>query len=270
MTIETDEDALKRFGIKPADPIDQALLDSNAVMQAINENGRNNNTCSLWTEYYCDSDRHSGDEKWTPHSILFCYMRVDTDGKFYSKNYEYHSSDPIPDDGDFSKKGTLGFYIQDMAKYARPYNYRTHHSYKENRSNIDDIDFINKYSYCVFFMDDVHWEFLMAGTEPVIKFHKIKHNKPYANPKHTFTIAQRLEIDMPNRRTGIEDARECAVMINRMHNSSGGLATGKDDEKFSFDLVMRVRYARSGKRLTVLIDPGGDNPGPPAMPPDLS
>ncbi len=250
MTFETDEQALKRAGVKQNGEMEWS---KSALRGSIN---------------LFDREAVKNPDPWVPHTIFFSYMRFNEDGTFQSSHWFHHDAhNEIPADLDHTKKGSLGYYIRDMALHARSKN-NTPNTYKPWPGRLDKFDFPNYYSHCIFFMDDLNWEFLLDKKKrPVIKFNDKKDGKTYSKHDHAFSSTTLAKMPMPNRRTGLEDFRQAAIMINRMHDKNNKPL--KKLESFSFDLWMRVRYAGSTAGLTLIIDPGGDNQGPPSPPPVL-
>jgi len=208
-----------------------------------------------------------------PHSIFFSYMRFNKDGTFHSTNW-YHEGnrDPILPLSDPSDEKNLGFRIYDMALHARA-KHKSKYQYQEWGRGLEGVKFPARFSYCVYFMDDLNWRFLMddpvrgAKRRPVVKFLDRKGKKKFDRHKYAFGLPDLYETLMPNTRTGLDDIRQSMIMINRMSNNQGKpIASGKK-ERYSFDLWMRVRYAGSTSGVTLIIDPGGENRGPPVPPP---
>lgn len=209
----------------------------------------------------------------TPYSVFFLYMRLNGNGTFEARQY-YHRgnmTDPIrPSPVYDSNPKSLGYYVKEMALNARAKG-----TVFPLHAEGVEIDFPPRFSYCVFFMDDLYWRFLtetVAGSQlPIIAFKKEKDGKPYKVHRHAFQRLPLVEMEMPNRYTtaGV-DIRQAAVMINRMRNENGNpLGTNKKEE-FCFDFPMRVRYgSTTTEGLTLIIDPTGTNLGPPEPPPPL-
>ncbi|OAO03293.1 hypothetical protein A8B75_10995 [Sphingomonadales bacterium EhC05] len=209
-----------------------------------------------------------------PHSIFFSYMRFNTDNTFYSKHYYYKGgTDPIPPGQSAADRGSLKYFIKDMATYARTGSSPDGHQYEDAGEHLENIKFPQRFCYCAFFMDDLYWKFLMdeeTPPKPTVIFHKKKRGKAYSKHPHAFGPPSRVITLMPNRRTGLADEREAVVMINRMHGANGKKLPINVTESFAFDFWMRVKYAgNTTSGATLIIDPGGDNTGPPGPPPDL-
>lgn len=209
----------------------------------------------------------------TPHSIFFLYMRLNSNGTFEARQY-YHEGDetpirPSPVYDPVTK--SLGYYVKEMALNAR----REGSTFPLHGSGVMGINFPQRFSYCVFFMDDLYWRFLtesVGGVElPVIIFKKDKDGKAFKVHPHAFRKIPLVEMEMPNRytREGV-DIRQAAVMINRMRNENGRRLGRREKEDFCFDFPMRVRYnSTATDGLTLIVDPTGTNLGPPMSPPDV-
>lgn len=201
------------------------------------------------------------------HAIFFVYMRLNRDGTFAAYQYYFEGNDtPIIESTDPNIPHSLGFYAQDMAKYARPSS-TNDGRYEYVGSGLEKMQFPPRYSYCIFFMDDIHWKYLADNQgRPVITFHKEKNGKQYDKHSHAFKILPTLSIEMPIWGTSDSDTRQAAVMINRMRNKNNVELKANESENYSFDLWMRVKYANSNNGVTLIIDPGGTNMGPPKEP----
>lgn len=201
------------------------------------------------------------------YAMFFVYMRLNGDGTFAAYRYYFEGDDkPINPSTDPRVPHSLGFYAKDMAKYARPSS-PNDGRYEYHGSGLEGFEFPQRYSFCVYFMDDAHWKFLKDEQgKPVITFHEMKNGKPLHKHKHAFKILPLLSLDMPQRNTGDTDVRQAAVMINRMRNKDNVELVDNEKEFYNFDLWMRVRYANSTNGVTLIIDPGGTNLGPPKDP----
>lgn len=209
----------------------------------------------------------------TPHSIFFLYMRLNSNGTFEARQY-YHEGnmtdaiDPSPIYDPLNK--TLGYYVREMALNARAKG----SVFTFLADGVMDIAFPPRFSYCAFFMDDLHWRFLTeagpGGQLPVISFKKDKDGKTYKVHPHAFRRLPLVEMEMPNQWTTVGfDTRQAAVMVNRMHGENGTKLEDGEKEDFCFDFPMRVKYGSGSDGLTLIIDPTGTNLGPPVPPPAL-
>lgn len=206
-----------------------------------------------------------------PYSIFFAYMRFNRDGSFASYNYYYAGKDnePINPSSDPNVPNSLGYFVRDMALYARPSS-PNDGRYQYWGRELDNVQFPSRYSYCVYFMDDLCWRFLLDSKKrPVITFNEEKNGKKYNKHKYAFSAPELVQVEMPIFNSSDTDVRQAAVMINRMANKNDKWLKKNERESFSFDLWMRVQYAGSSNGVTLVIDPGGDNLGPPGPPPVL-
>ncbi len=207
----------------------------------------------------------------TPYSVFFLYMRLNGNGTFEARQY-YHEGNatdaigPSPVYDPIAK--TMGYYVKEMALNARTMGT----AFPVHGEGVD-IHFPRRFSYCVFFMDDLYWRFLtqtVGGSElPIVTFKEEKNGTHYTVHDHAFWRLPLVEMEMPNRYTtaGV-DIRQAAVMVNRMRNGQDvSLGTG-EQEDFCFDFPMRVRYGSTTNGLTLIIDPTGTNLGPPDPPPE--
>ena len=207
------------------------------------------------------------------YHVFLVYMRVNEDGTFKAERLFYKAKDasrPIAGDtSDPTKVDTLGWYTKDMVSYGRLPVAQRDGRYESQGSGLSGFIFPSYISYIVFFMDDAHWPYLKdKGGNPVIHFRDQKEGDPtpYLIPKYAFTPAISYQIPMTNIHSGLTTPREALMMVNTMHDYADKPLGDGVREKFCFDLVMRVRYAGSTDGLTIIIDPTGDNLGPPLPP----
>ena len=201
-------------------------------------------------------------------TIFFVYMRLNQDGTFAAYHYFYRgvANTPIDPSLDPDILHSLGWFVRDMALYSRPSAVRNHR-YEHLRKGLSDIKFPRHYSYCVFFMDDLHWKYLARSPGvPTINFHAEKEGRHYAVHPYAFVNPVLMNVEMPIHMSADKDVRQAAIMTNLMHNADNKELEKDQTESFCFDLWMRVRYAGSTDGLTLIIDPTGDNLGPPDSP----
>ncbi|MEM8724076.1 MAG: hypothetical protein AAGE86_01000 [Pseudomonadota bacterium] len=253
MPIETDEQALAR------------ALDENSQLFDWPDECL---ACDLEQLWAAIQDGTSSNPK-LPHSVFFSYMRFNKDGTFHSTNW-YHAGDdqPITPNPDASDENNIGFWIRDMALHARA-KHKSKYQYKEWGRGLEGFKFPKRYSYCVYFMDDLNWKFLNHPVtgKPVVNFRDEKLGVTYIKHRHAFSPPTIYRSIMPNDRTGLDDERESMVMINRMSNAQDVPLKHGEKEEYCFDLWMRVRYAGQSNGVTLIIDPRGENEGPPGPPP---
>jgi len=83
-----------------------------------------------------------------PHSIFFSYMRFNTDNTFYSKHYYYKGgTDPIPPGQSAADRGSLKYFIKDMATYARTGSSPDGHQYEDAGEHLENIKFPQRFCY---------------------------------------------------------------------------------------------------------------------------
>lgn len=294
MPIETDNEARERLGLDLSGKGGEKKL----AIRDLGLNGENaeERSCENYTKYWCgpkfpigyDQESARGDKRieW-PHSIFFCYLSLNSNGTLKSSIYVMRwknesESRQIDNGRGEGNSSEVAYFLRILAIHARS----GRGGVKSFGATADrpafevefipgeingDIDFLQRYSWCAYFVDVPYWEFLGIGHDKAaIKFHEIKEKTPFHNPKYAFTDSDLYNIGMPRDILGHKSPRECAVMINRMHDQDNIPRTTESEiEKFSFDLVIRVYFEYSSNGVTMLIDPGGDNPGPPAPPPVL-
>jgi hypothetical protein len=199
--------------------------------------------------------------------IAFFYMRINTNGAFVAERFFHRGTAgrPISPETDPGTLGSLGWYAWDMAGYGRTDEPDRDGRYEHLGYGLAGFEFPRCYSYVVFYMDDVHWPYLEDSSGmPIVPFHAEKNGKHYAKHGFAFTRPSKFKIAMTSR--GRVTEREALVMINRMRKANDGPFAQGDREEYCFDLVMRVRYAGSTDGLTIIIDPTGENLGPPISP----
>lgn len=284
MPIESDDEARERLGLNVPEVSDNLGVKKNEEQ-----------VCESYTRYWCGPKYPIGhDQKivgnkrieW-PHSIFFCYLDLNRNGtiksSIYVMRWKNHSeSQQINGGNDENNSEELGYFLRKLAIHARSgrggtksfggTNYRPAFEIEHIPGEINgDVDFLQRYSWCAYFIDVPYWELLRVGHDKApLKFHEIKDKDEFHNPQYAFTDSKLYDVSMPPNVNNQQSPRSCAVMINRMHDQDDIPRTAESPtEEFSFDLVVRVYFENSSNGVTMLIDPGGDNPGPPGPPPDL-
>lgn len=202
------------------------------------------------------------------YHVFFVYMRINRNGAFIAERFFYKGAmgAPISNTTDPAVPQSLGWFTKEMALNARKLPANRDPQYSKLGDGLSNFRFPNFYSYVVLFMDDLHWPFLETPSgDPVVVFHRSKEGVAYDLHPYAFTPPVKYNIVMP-RADGTTDGRHAVAMINRMH--------GRDDqelgpgvtERFCFDLTMRVLCEGATDRLTIIIDPTGENNGPPDQP----
>ena len=194
-------------------------------------------------------------------AIFLIYMRINEDGSFAAYRYLYVSDGSNIDPNlDERVPNCVGSISKDMILHAR--SRRQNNLYAYEGAGLD-FRFPSYRSYCVFMFDDEHWKFLLKHGKPVIKFNSQKDGKPFVKPTHAFKNPRLASFEMANRETDKVTTRQAAVMINTMKNINNRDLQTNEEEMFSFDLWMRIKYAHSENGVTLIIDPTGGNMGPP-------
>ncbi len=194
-------------------------------------------------------------------AVFLVYMRINEDGSFAAYRYLYTGDGAHIDPNlDEREPGSVGFIAKDMILHARSRQQSSQYNYEGAGL---DFQFPSYRSYCVFMFDDEHWHFLLENCKPVIKFNIAKQGKPFVKPTYAFKNRRLALFEMTNRTTGKVTTRQAAVMINTMKNKNNVDLGRGEEEKFSFDLWMRIKYAHSDNGVTLIIDPTGGNMGPP-------
>jgi hypothetical protein len=199
----------------------------------------------------------------TVNSIFLIYMRINDDGSFAAYQYFFKGNGTALDPSlDETRPSCVGSIAKAMVMHARTRTPNPDYDYIG--PGLEDIKFPSYRSYCVFMFDDEHWKFLLdKHNQPVVTFHKSKNGNNYEYHPHAFTGRRLATFQMTNSTTGKITAREAAVMVNTMKNKNNQDLGDKEEEKFCFDLLMRIKYAHSTNGVTLIIDPTGGNMGPP-------
>lgn len=204
---------------------------------------------------------------YTPWTIFFYYIRIDTDGKLRVDHYFYPEGDPAkyyetpPNGWSEIHPNDLPEIVEKLAINARP------STTIKNPPKLPDHNFNNivwqRRSYIVFFLDEEHWHFHKKGNgNSAIFFNEGKES----TPNHTFYDGMDLTINMPDGAGGTTP-RSAVAMINHMKENEKGDILYNGSQKFVFDIYLRVVFAQPDpNRLTVILDPGGTNQGPPTQP----
>jgi len=194
------------------------------------------------------------------HVYLF-YIRVQDDGSLVSDSYFYYSPDPVP-----IRKGggagSLEWYVQDMVAYAKnPVGGK----YQAEAKRLSGFRFPPYRAYAVFVMDEPYWKYLAdPNNDPIVNFYDNKLGRSYNKHRFAFTKPELIEVDIAG-----SGPRQAVVMVNRMSNKDDKPIDGGKTEKYCFDFWMRVNYSGSSDGLTIIIDPAGENMGPPGKPPPI-
>jgi hypothetical protein len=223
--------------------------------------------------------------KYQPHSMFFCYVRINRDGRLVIDHYFYPNIDengnwmPIPHD-----KEELCKLVKKLAINARPIRrhkpYRVRNPKQIGKGNFKKTPW-DRISYVAIFFDEGHWRLRKRpkdGTKSAITF-VVDGDGKSGRPNHSFFDAIDLDVEMPVGTSGDKDTRSAIVFINHMKRNEKGDQIGgekprrpnepkKETQNFTFEIIVNVEAEMKDDPPTVfIIDPGGDNEGPPLPPP---
>lgn len=207
-----------------------------------------------------------------PRCMFFYYVRVNTDGTLEVSHYFYPNGDPEdsrtwkPIDHDRDALTTL---VRNLARNARPGAPQPKNPPQIGK-NFEDIAWDRK-SYIAIFFDEHNWKFhkfSSGGTEdPAVVFITEKKNGKTGTANHSFFDAMDLDINMSLFDYEPADVRSAIAFINHMKGDEDGNDIGAEQQFFQFKMFLDVNFASGAKALTVIIDPDGNNLGPPNPPP---
>lgn len=208
-----------------------------------------------------------------PHSIWFYYKRVNTDGSILLREYIVKENSPI-------SNGQMKSKVRDLALNAR-FPLRDQNPRPTGNNNFTKIE-IDRICYFVIFVDEQNWEFQKDSQgNPIVLFKQTDPDNKPCRPNYSFFKAEAFKTNM-----GGGDIRESLAMVNYLKRNAVGdelIAAPVDDHKhrWFFDYPQRVRFmlpdttddegnsmsqSSEQSKLTVMIDPGGNNLGPPKDP----
>lgn len=225
-----------------------------------------------------------------PHSVYFYYLRVNRNGRLEVSHYFYPKVDPkvpgkwLPIE---HTKEELEKIIKMLAENARPIKKpkeegeqkRVRNPAKDRYRFFKGIEWKHK-SYVVFFLDELNWKFHKPPkSDPVVFITEEKDGKK-GRPNWSFFDAMDFEIDMPVTGSEKTDKRSALAFINHMKASDAGRDVGRDSkgkplpgpwptetQPFQFQMYLEAYFADGLSKMTVILDPDGNNMGPPIGPP---
>ncbi|HST35082.1 MAG TPA: hypothetical protein VLK25_00420 [Allosphingosinicella sp.] len=236
--------------------------------------------------------RNTGGYYDVPHSVYFYYVRVNTNGQLEVTHYFYPYVAPGDDPADHSKwnpiphdRAVLEGIITALAQNARPIRRpRPGEQARVRYPPISGYRFENmewEYkSYIVFFIDEVNWKFHKPpNTDPVVFITTGKDGK-IGCPNWSFFDALDFDITMPIGDSVNTDERSAIAFINHMKADDLGRDVGEDAsgnpipgprpterQLFQFQMYLDVYFTNGTSKMTVILDPDGNNLGPPLPPP---
>ena len=195
---------------------------------------------------------------YVPHYIYFYHIRLSENANLLVDHYEYRDG-PDPDNP------------VDLA--AIPYDRvpaivkRLTEDAKSNLRQPTGSDFVDikwkRRSYVAFVLDEPNWTFHKRDADRCsIVFNLAKDS----SPNQSFFDAEDLDLLIRNPDTGEDEPCSGVYMINHMTKDAEGNPVGDPGQEFFFDMYVDAKYARTNGKMTVILDPGGTNQGPPQQP----
>jgi hypothetical protein len=209
------------------------------------------------------STGHS-DFKYEPRCIYFYYVRIDEDGRVRIDNYFY------PNGPRKNPSRWRPIAYDDVPKILKKLaiNGRPRKNKKPRPSFGDTFEDVvwNRRAYIGIFFDEANWAFHRRSNGKAAVVCNVTSG---AKPNGSFFDAQDLTFMMKNKKTGRKDKRSAIFFINHMkyENKGQDCDIGDMELSYKFDFYMRVRYSKTDYSvMTVVLDPGGTNQGPPQQP----
>lgn len=208
-----------------------------------------------------------------PCCIYFYYIRINSNGRLFVTHHFYPGGDPNdplnpPNPTDWHaihrNPQLLTPILEMLAQDARPLG--------AHRFPVLDTDFQNilwrRKSYIAFFIDEASWT--LKSTDGV-KFLLSKNGVP-GTPNHSFFDALSLPLTMPIRKPKpggpYFDQRSALAIINHMKaDENGNDLQGGPPQLFHFEMRFDVLFENGTRGMEVILDPDGNNLGPPLPPP---
>jgi hypothetical protein len=206
-----------------------------------------------------------------PRSMYFYYVRVNMSGKLEVAHYFYHEGGKKGDPSTWNpipyEKRALETIVQKLARNARRKLSKLRRPPVAGK-NFADILWDRK-SYVVIFMDEFNWKLHKSSSaQPGVVFITDMEQGVAGTQNHSFFDAMDLDIKMPiflSRRT---DTRSAIAFINHMKGDEQGNDIGDGIRQlFKFKIFLDVMFEDGSAAMTVILDPDGNNLGPPVPPP---
>jgi len=205
---------------------------------------------------------------YVPHIIYFYYLRFNDAGALIADHYEYHDgpSPSQPKPWAAIPYASVPALLNHLASRARPGG-----GGRPDGHDFKDIIWTHR-GYLAFVLDHASWTFhKSADGKAAVVFRPDKGS----TPNHSFFDAVDLNVSVLNHDATKLDSRSAVYLVNHMRSNADGAEIGStgqpDSQWFAFDLCFDVPYATgSTERLTVIMDPGGTNQGPPEQPPPFA
>lgn len=201
--------------------------------------------------------------------IYFTYIGLDAQKRFVIEHYFYPGGDQdlnsstwpeIPYPTDTRSSSDLKTHITNLAINARgPKNNPP--KYKDNFKEL----VWKRRGYFVLYFDEDCWDLVKnksrsGARRGAVMFYPTKSGKTMT-PNHSFYDAKDFDITLPNE----ANTRTAVVFINWLKDETGADLNGK--EPYEFGVFVNVEVAGGGDPpITLIVDPGGTNQGPPLEP----
>ena len=210
--------------------------------------------------------------KYVPRCIYFTYVGLDDDRKIRIDHYFYPGGKPDVENEDwdkipYPKNASVDSVLKDTITHLANNARGSNDNPKPYAKNFKNIKWRRKSYMCVYF-DDKHWKLhkyvdRTLRTRRAIVFYTVK-NGHQLTPNHTFYDGIDFELQVQ----GDAHPRSAVVFINHLKDENGvDLYDRNKPEPYEFGMYLGVELAGGeDSPLTVIIDPGGTNQGPPLEP----
>lgn len=199
--------------------------------------------------------------KYVPYSLYFYYVRLDGNGRLRVDHYFYVDGPPEdPVEWKPIPPERVAAIVVELAANARAGGANP----PPSGSNFQDIVWTRK-SHLAILIDEEGWALQRrADGGTAIAFNTRKGG----TPNHSFFDARDLEVGIPDG-SGGTDTRSAIALINHMkRNADGDDLLAGEAQSFMFDVYVELSYSgAAASAVTIIIDPDGNNMGPPIGPP---
>ena len=225
------------------------------------------------TQRYGNGGAYPNHQK-LPRSIYFYYIRYTPDAGLDVRHYFYPEGAhddvanpatpaqwaPIP-----NTKAGLEPHIKKLIENAKANGGAGGNAYTLAGRDFQNIKWRRK-SYIALFIDDEAWtlhkhsatgqDALIFLTDPAGP------GLPNKTPNHSFFDAQVFDVTIAGRQ------RPVFVCINHMTRDEAGNNVTEHPQYFAFEIYFRAKFLQGATApITVILDPDGNNMGPPIGPP---
>lgn len=195
---------------------------------------------------------------YVPHYIYFYHVRVSEQANLLVDHYEYGDG---PDPDHPAPLAEIPYndvprIVQRLTEDARG-NVR-----RPSGKDFEDIVWRRR-SYIAIVLDEANWVFhKRAPDRSSIVFNLAKGSCP----NQSFFDAKDLDVPAINPGNGQIQGCSGVYFVNHMTRDSAGTPVDRPGQQFYFDMYVDAKYARSTGKMTIILDPGGTNEGPPEQP----